>query len=211
MDGNKLAARLAHGAARGAAVIGRNHALFRPADPLDPLDAPIGVLPAAFRPKGSRFGTPNSPQDPWFDGVMDLALVRPGDYLAGPAGTYFIWQMVPLGGALCVRCNDVLSLKRPAQVAAAGPDAYGGNTASGETLLMAGWPAAMLRGARGGGGRVDLPGNDSLGAWAVLLPPWPGVTLRSADVILRAGGGRAVVTSAERTDGWRLLATEATS
>jgi len=46
--------------------------------------------------------------------------------------------------------------------------------------------------------------------WAILMPAWPGVILRTSDIILDELGRKYVVSSAELTDmGWRCTAMQA--
>lgn len=209
MDAATIAARVSAGYARAAKVIGPEYAVYRAGDALYPLAAPVGTVRAVFKPMGKPVGAPNTPQNPWFDGLMDTSIMEPGDIVSGADGVYLVWQKPTLGAILAVQCNETLSAVRPAQVAAVGLGDYGGNTAATETPVMDGWPASMLRGGRESAGRAGLPGDANLGGWTILMPAWNGITIRTGDIIIRKSGARAIVVSAELTDGWRLLASEA--
>jgi len=76
--------------------------------------------------------------------------------------------------------------------------------------LMTAWPASVLQGAKGEKDGAVLPGDVRLPWWAILLPAFPGVTLRSADIITDDIDRRFIISSAEKTDlGWRITAMQA--
>lgn len=138
---------------------------------------------------------------------------RPGDYLAGPAGTFFIAAQPALLPAVCVLTNRILTLHRPDGAVHLGVNGYGGVERKDEEILLDGWPASVLmevRSQRGGGA---LPGEAGPSTWSVLLPALPAAAsldLRPDDLVTDGSGLTAVVSAAERSElGWRLLITEA--
>ena len=141
-------------------------------------------------------------------GIFDTAYTRPGDYLAGPSGTYFIAAQQPLLPALCILTTNTVEITRPAAPAAPGIAAYGGFLATTAKPIITGWPASILSaGTTGSSGA--LPGDGATSIWTILLPP-TSASLRSADIITDDLGRAFVIGSAELTSlGWRLLAKQA--
>jgi hypothetical protein len=191
--------------------------LYRPDGvdvPLDPARR-IMRLPAIFTPadgadRPERFG-----QALW-QGAFDAAATRPGDYVVGHEGTFFIASQPRLGPIGCVRCNRVLNAARALTPPFAGVNRYSGVQAHTLTSLLRGWPASVLTSARDGGHGAlpsDGPGvPGGAGGWEVLLPAIEGVLLRQGDVLTDELGRTAVLASAELSAlGWRLLARQATS
>ena len=189
--------------------------LFRPDGPGPALAAGNRILrlPAAFA-NTRGFAEPVAYGEALWQGVFDAGYTRPGDYLQGGDGTFFIAAQPRLGPVLCVRTNRVLTVSRPAAPALAGMNRYVGvQDATLQTLLSA-WPASVL--AAGAGGRGALPGDSpaaraEVGGWAVLLP-WGETLLRPGDVAQDDLGRTGIVASAELTNlGWRLHVKQAAS
>jgi hypothetical protein len=154
-----------------------------------------------------------------WEGYFDAGYSRPGDYIAGPDGVFFIASQPRLGPVLCVRTNRVLSFARPTAPIAAGVNRYVGVQPSATTALLLDWPASVLAAGTSGRGPLpaDAPGvHGGSGGWAVLLPA---ARVKGASVLLRPGdlvhddiGRTGVVSSAELTDlGWRLHVRQAAS
>ena len=194
-----------------ARAVGQVYDAFRPAGAAHPL-APENRflrLPAAFNARDPKFGRASTyGRASWF-GVFDSAYTRPGDYLVGPGGVFFIAAQEHLLPPLCVLTNARLRATRPFAAETAGLHEYGGAAFAGTTTtLLLDWPASVL--ASGAGGRAVLPTDGRSGSWAVLLPPCA-PDLRFSDVLLDEQGRRFVAGSVERTGlGFRIAATLAT-
>ncbi len=211
----QLQDRLARGLGQAARRIGEPYDVFRPKGPVAPLSPGNRLvnLPVGFHgedkdwQRSARYGQPL-----WY-AVHDTSYTRPGDYLAGPAGTFFIAAQPALLPAVCVLTNRILTLRRPDGATRLGANGYGGVEARDEEILLGGWPASVLtevRGQRSGGA---LPGEAGPSNWSVLLPALPAaasVDLRPDDLVTDGSGLTAVVSAAERSElGWRLLIIQA--
>ena len=212
MDPSTLQDRISRGMGSAARAAGFFYDAYRPGDADEPL-APENRflrLPAMFNARNPRFGQASSYGRPCWFGVFDSAYTRPGDYLAGPGGTFFIAAQEHLLPPLCVLTNATLRVSRPAAADTPGLHGYGGGTTAGaRTALLAGWPASLL--ASGGGGTAVLPSDGRPGGWAVLLPPGlPSGTreVRTSDVLTDERNRSFVVNTAEHTAlGYRITAT----
>jgi hypothetical protein len=209
MNGTSLASRIASGYARAGALAGTPYTQYRPASATAPMATPIGTLNTLVKPMGRPVGAPSPPANAFFDALLDTTQLQPGDILAGAAGTFFVWQLPPLGPALCVGCNATIAVRRPQQPGIPGFNDLGQLASATETVLMDGWPASVLREGRGERSASNLPGTGRVGSWMVLLPVFAGVTVAVADIIVRkADAVRMLVELAEQGRGWRLLAQE---
>jgi hypothetical protein len=201
--------RIARGLGTAARHIGTPYDAFRPcsiATPLDPANRYLR-LPAAFTAEDSSFRRPVGYGRAAWTGIFDSAYTQRGDYLVGPAGTFFIAAQEALLPALCVLASRTLSVARAAAPTVAGVNSYGGLTAATVTPVLSGWPASILFAGTGSPG--DLPGDASIPTWSVLLPNTP-ATIRAADLLTDDRGQSYVVGSAELTAlGWRILAKQA--
>lgn len=209
MNGTTLASRIAAGFARAGTVAGTLYTQYRPASATAPMATPLGSLEVLFKPMGKPVGTPNPPQNPFFDALLDTTEVQQGDILAGAGGTFFVWQLPALGAALCVGCNATVSVHRAQQPSVPGFNDLGQLASTNETVLMDAWPASVRRDGRGERSASGLPGTGRVGSWMVLLPIFAGVTVAVADIVVReADAVRMLVELAEASAGWRLLAQE---
>lgn len=198
MSGSLIQDRVSRGLGTAARVIGTTYDAFRAAGAAYPT-APINrflQLPAAFAPDDASFRQqPRYGRSIWA-GLFDTAYTRPGDYLTGAAGTFFIAAQSAFQPALCILTNTVLSLSRPAAPAAAGVNSYGGVALSSATSLLTAWPGCIL--AAGAGPTDDLPAAGAPGAWTILLPPGPAAP-GIADLVVDAAGQTYVINTAEQT------------
>ncbi len=210
MDARTLQDRIDRGLGAAARHVGAPCDAYRPRDPLDPL-APTSRtlrLNAAFTAEDLRLRRPAGYGHATWSGVFDTAYTRPGDYLVGPAGTFFIAAQQSLLPALCVLATRTVSVTRSAAPASAGINQYGGLLAGTATTVLAGWPASILFAGSGAAG--DLPGEVATPTWTILLPTTP-VAVAGADLVTDDRGLCYVVGSAELTAlGWRILARQAT-
>jgi hypothetical protein len=213
MDAAKLESKIYAGYAKAAQRIGYTVDLYRPSSPINPL-AQLNRLrsfPASFNAEDMTYKRPNKYAKPTWFGVFDGRLAQVGDYLVGEHdGTFFVAAMQTALPILLVQCNRTINVLRPQQQTGVGAAGYGGDTDAGETELLHQWPASVLQGTKGEKNDAQLPGDTRSPWWAVLLPNYPGVTLRSADLITDDLARRYVISSAELTDlGWRITAMQA--
>ena len=212
MDPSTVQDRISRGMGTAARHTGFFYDAYRPvgcSDPLKPENRFLR-LPALFNARDPRFGKASSYGHPCRFGVFDSAYTRPGDYLVGPGGTFFIAAQEHLLPPLCVVTNATVSVARPVAAAVPGLGAYGGAIgAGGKTILVSGWPASLL--AARDGGTAILPSDGRPGVWAILLPPGHD-NIRTSDVLTDDRNRTFVVATAEHTAlGCRVTATQATA
>ena len=209
MRAEHLQDRISRGLGTAARHIGLSYDAYRPSGPSAPLAASNRYLrlSAAFNAENPQFQRPSGyGRATWF-AVLDSAYTKPGDYLVGPGGTFFIAAQQSLLPILCVQTNRTVTISRPAAPGGIGMNTYGGVTRATILSLLTAWPASIL--ATGGGSAGDLPGDSRLPWWSILLPAAP-ATLRPADLVQDDLGRTHVNASAELTDlGWRLTAKQA--
>lgn len=215
MDAARLNDRVARGLGQAAARIGENYEAFRPSGIVQPLSRGnlLLRLNVGFHQqdrdwsRSARYGNAL-----WY-AIHDTAYTRPGDYLRGPAGTFFIAAQPPLLPTVCVLTNRVLCVARADGASQAGANGYGGVDQHLETVLLDCWPASVLSAGAVNRTTGALPGEPGPARWTVLLPVLTGrqtVDLQPSDLITDETGARSVVSAVERTElGWRLTTTEA--
>lgn len=193
---------------------GQSTDAFRPCGPFQPLAAENRYirLPATFTSSYGRFTRTNEFGNALWCGIFDGSYTKPGDYLVTPSATYFVASQAPLLPILCARTNRTISIARPNVQANIAGNAYGGYTAGGSTMLMAGWPASILGGGQSSHSTADLPTDQGTPNWNVLVPPPIGVILSPGDIITDDLSRTAVISGSELTDlGWRIIARMATT
>lgn len=217
MDNTQLAGLIGHGLATAARSIGAPCQAYRPAGTGNPL-APAGfyaILPAAFNALDPKFVRAPGYGGATRYGVFDTTQTRAGDYLVGPAGTFFIALQDAILPPLCVACNRVISVFRPQAPALAGANAYGGVTPATSTSLLLAWPASLLEGGAGQGGaeKPPLPADPRIGGFMLLLPvSVSGVVLHPADLVTDDLGRSYTVAQSEISAlGWRAAIKQAVS
>ena len=202
--------RISRGLGAAARHVGAPCDAYRPTDPFKPMASQSRFLRlhAAFTNEDLGLRRPVAYGHATWSGIFDTAYTRPGDYLAGPNGIYFIAAQQPLMPALCVLATRTIAIARATAPAIAGVNAYGGITAANAAPVLAGWPASIL--FAGSGSPGDLPGDASTPTWTILLPNTP-APITGADLVTDDRGIAYVVGSAEATAlGWRILARQAT-
>lgn len=212
MDGRGIAAKVAYGYAKSAQKLGLPHTQYRPSGPLRPALSPEcrmrTVSFVASATPDATFSRPNTYGKAALFGLLDARLMQASDYLDGDTGTWFIASLQADAIPLVVQCNATISIVRGAGNTAAGVQPYGGRRTSTDVPLMTGWPASVLAGGKQEAGRADLPGDVTMKGYTVLLPAWPGVTLRTSDRIVSSTGEVMTIAQAEVTDlGYRIQAT----
>jgi hypothetical protein len=161
-------------------------------------------LPAAFTSVRGEFARANLYGNSLWYGVFDAAYTQPGDYLVQDEGTWFVASQHRFLPVLCVRADRVVTFSRPEPPAGSGVTGYGGVTAANMTPLMTNWPASILAASGGGRPFANLPSDNTVPCWNVLIPRCPEVILRPTDLMSDDLGRIAVVTAAELTElGWR--------
>ncbi len=210
MDSAKLQQKIYAGYGKAALRIGPLNTVYRATSAIASRGTTVATLNASFNAEDMKYGRPNKYGKPTWFGLFDGTLVRVGDYLIGPQGTFFVAAMQLTLPILVVECNRTVSILRPQQQTGVGAVGYGGDTDANETLLMQGWSASVLQGTKGEKSETNLPGDVRNPWWSILMPQYTGVVLRSDDIITDDLSRRYVISSAELTDfGWRLTAMQA--
>lgn len=209
MDGTKLQAKIYKGYGQAAKRIGFAYKQFRATSADNPLTTELQTLPASFTTNFS-YSAPNKYGTATWLGLFDGREFQVGDYLVGPGGTFFVAAMQATLPIYCVETNRTINVLRVTQGSDVGLGQYGGDTPATEQPLIQGWPASVLQGTKGESNETKLPGDVRTPWWAILLPAWPGIIIRTSDIITDDLGRKYVVSSAELTDmGWRMTAMQA--
>ncbi|MDR3532821.1 MAG: hypothetical protein P4L90_19985 [Rhodopila sp.] len=214
MNGRKLHDRLYLGLGLSARHIGQSADAFRPKGPFRPLDKQNRFLrlPATFVSAKGNDGRTNVYGEVLWHGIFDASYTRPGDYLVLETGIYFVASQVPLLPVLCVGTNRTISVARPNMQTGTATNSYGGYTSNSSLTLMEGWPASVLGENKSSAPVVNLPADQTVPYWNVLVPAPAGITLSPGDLINDDLGRTAVIAGSELTDlGWRLSAKMATT
>jgi hypothetical protein len=214
MNGRKLQDRLYLGLGLSARHIGQFADAFRPSGPFDPLDKQnriLRLLATVVSTRG-KYSHTNLFGDALWYGVFDASYTRPGDYIVMQSGTFFVASQAPLLPVLCVKTNRLISIARPKMQASIAANSYGGYVLGASTALMGGWPASVLGENRTSHSAADLPTDQVVPYWNVLVPSPAKVVLSPGDVITDDLGRTALISGSELTDlGWRISAKMATT
>ncbi|WP_435607714.1 hypothetical protein [Pseudomonas knackmussii] len=210
MDGTKLQAKIYKGYGQAAKRIGFTYQQFRATSANNPLaTTPLQSLPASFTTKFD-YSAPNKYGQATWLGLFDATQFQPGDFLVGHQGTFFVAAMQDTLPIYCVQANRTVTLLRVAMEDKVGQIGYGGDTPATEVPLMQNWPASILQGTKGEANEAKLPGDVRTPWWAILMPAWPGIVIRTSDILTDDLGRKYVISSAELTDmGWRMTAMQA--
>lgn len=214
MDAERLADRIRWGLNLAGRSLGLVTDVYRSQSPDDPLARTNRFLRlhAAFTGTDQAFSHTNAYGNALWYGVFDAAYTCPGDYLVQESGTWFVASQPKLLPVLCVRTDRVVTFSRPSAQTSTGINGYGGITANNVVPLMTNWPASVLALSSGTQPQANLPGDNAVASWTVLLPSCRGIILRPADLMSDDLGRTAVVTSAELTDlGWRAAVKQVTT
>ena len=182
---------------------------FRPAGPTDPLSASHRFLrlPVYFVPARGGDRRTNLPGDPFWDGIFDASYTRPGDYIIGETGTFFIASQLPLLPILCVRTNRTISISRPATQSRLSGNSYGGYRSSNAEPILTKWPGNVTTSNQYAKPEATLPTNQPSANLSVLLPTTGLVTVMNGDIVTDDLGRSGVLIATEQTNlGWRLTA-----
>ena len=209
MDAMRLTTIINASNGRAAKRLGSLTTHYRAAGLSDPLSAPpVQQLCATFTANTSyqvpeRFGKAT-----WI-GTFDATDVRAGDFLVSPVeGTFFVAVMPGLLPVLCVRTERIISVLRTTSAQEhAGLQDYGGTTQAIEKVMLSGWPASILMGARGEKSPLSLPSEVRIPWFTVLMADFDGLLIRSGDFLIDDLGRRFIAGGTELTHmGWRITA-----
>jgi hypothetical protein len=101
---------------------------------------------------------------------------------------------------------------RPNMQTTTAANSYGGYSSSSSVMLMSAWPASVLGDNRSSASETDLPTDQTIPYWAILMPAADGVLLSAGDIVTDDLGRTAVIAGSELTDlGWRISAKMATT
>lgn len=199
-----------------AQVTGMRYELYRPTSPVRPisaqthllhLNADFDVTPTFLYEKTTTWGKEI------YYGLFDMTNVRPGDYLVGPRGTFFVSIIEPLKPSLCMQTTSVVSGLRFPNELAAGSTYYGAAIRAQGITIIEDWPVTILRlGSRVMRGSVDLPSDPHMPWWEIWMPDIPGALLETGDLLLDENGRPYLISGMERTPlGLRINAIQATA
>lgn len=206
MDGERLQQRVYSGYEKAARRVGLAYSQYRPTTATNPISSGflLGEVKIAVTSDGFAFNTHESHGENTANLLADGRELEVGDYLVRGDRTYFVGSMGHIRPIMAVRCNEVLTLKRPAPPLLNGLNTYGGDIRPDELIIATAWPASssML-----GNGKTNepLPSDAGTGRRRILLPAIPGVTVLHSDIFENALTQRYTVMSAELTElGWRV-------
>jgi len=214
MNGRKLQDRLHFGLGLAARHIGLSADAFRPNGPLNPLDKVNRFLrlPATFVPARGSPGRSNAYGDPLWHGIFDASYTRSGDYLVLEGANFFIVSQEALLPVLCVRANHIVSVKRRSMPTGTAANSYGGYMSGSSVTVMEGWPASVLSENRSSTSTANLPTDQGVPYWNILLPAVGHLILSPGDFINDELGRTAVIVGSELSSlGWRISAKVATT
>jgi hypothetical protein len=214
MNGRKLQDRLYLGLGLSARHVGQSADAFRPKGPFKPLDNQNRFLrlPATFVSAKGNEGRTNVYGEVLWHGIFDASYTRAGDYLVMDTGRFFVASQNPLLPVLCVKANRIISIVRPNMQTNTASNAYGGYTSGGSQTLMEGWPASVLGENRSSGSATNLPTDQAIPYWNILLPAIAHVVLSPGDLVTDDLSRTAAIAGSELTDlGWRVSAKMATT
>ncbi len=212
MDGATLQARFYKGLAIAALKIGTAYHHYRPTSASNPVGiaTQLADIQVSLNADDPTYARPNVYGKATWYAIMDGSQMQVGDYIVGIEGTLFVASMQQLLPIFMVDCNRVATVSRAELSASAGLVSYNADTIATEVALMTAWPCSILQGSKGEHNTTDLPGDVRTPWMIILLPAYPGVTLRTSDIITDDLSRRFIISNAELTDlGWRLTAIQA--
>ncbi|ONG55738.1 hypothetical protein BKE38_08710 [Pseudoroseomonas deserti] len=207
--GTLIRDRISLGWAKLAQLFGHPYTLVRPLPGSADLSAveDVQALKAHFD------------RDPQFRGIKPAlwndrneyatltAKVEVGDYLVGEVATYFIATQADITPATAVRCNEKITISRPASKA--GMAAHMGNTAP--VLLAKAWPVRMTTASKGDSPLAGVPEAGKQSSKDILMPAIPGVAIQTSYEVRDSKGAKWRINAIEETHlGLRLLVEQST-
>lgn len=209
MDGTLLQTKIYKGFGIAAQKVGIAFNQYRATTPTQPLNSAnmIGIQKVSTNVSWS-YTKSNKFANAVYQMIVDGNKVQKFDIFTGVA-TYYICAMEPLQPILAVKCNSVMTLKRPTQPIGSGQVGYGGYLDQTSTIIMTEIPVSILEGTKGQNNEVKIPTDVKVPWWKILMPDFDnGATqILSGDIMTDDNGLRFEISSAEHTDmGWRLTA-----
>lgn len=203
-----IQAKVWKGYFKAAQRLGSSYSQYRASSAVNPI-APQNLVQhiiAAFDDKPNyKFQVPSLYGHPEKYGLFDGTLVDVGDYLVNGTATYFVAGMGSLQPIVCMACNVVVDVLRPASNSGFGAQPYGGDDVASEVSILTQWPAWLMAGTKGEKSDVGLVGDVRAPWYQILLPSFPGAIINAFDVINDNLGRRYKVSSTELSSlGWRL-------
>jgi hypothetical protein len=195
---------LDRGLGKAAGKLGLIHGVFRPASVGCPLmeGNRFQNLHSWFQ-RGSPLakGRAGWSEASW-SGIFDRGYTKPGDYLHGPFGTYFVAVQDPLAEALCIRCSRTVSVVRPIGARRAGANHYSGTVRGKEREVLSAWPCFITVARANRAAASGLPGDGLAGQAELLLPLLPPEFggPQKADLVNDDRGFSYVVDAVEESD-----------
>jgi len=210
MDGTKLQAKIYIGYGKAAKRIGFDYQQFRATSANNPLSTTVlQTLPVSFTTKFT-YSAPNKYGEATWLGLFDGRQFAVGDFLVGRQGTFFIAAMQDTLPIYCVQTNRTVDVLRVGMDAGVGLGGWAGGVRADEVPIMHGWPASILQGTKGETNEAKLPQDVKTPWWLILIPAYPGIVLRTSDIIRDDLDRKYMISSAELTDmGWRITAMQA--
>ena len=215
MDATAIQAKINYGQGKAAQYLGNSFDVYRAASAVNPLAAPnkFKTMRAQFTPFADsfKFGKASTYDSDLYNGMFDATGLQPWDiFVSSIFGTFFIASLEALVPPFCIGAGRTLTIKRPAGAAAVGAVAYAGRNSPSETTIMDSWPASLIMNRIAAKGQSMLPNDIGEPAFKVIMPQFPGVLIKTSDVVYDDIGIRYLVSMAELSPlGWRLILREA--
>jgi hypothetical protein len=200
MDGSALQDLISKGWGTAARRTGLPYVVYRPHGSSNPLNTRNRVIKlcAAFVPSVGAGAGINGYGSILWRGVFDSSYTLPGDYLVGPAVSFFIasqWATQPI---LCVQTGNIVTVNRSRATVSG---SYSGFVVSTAQEVVAGWPALLIAVAAKIQGALP---ETHFGNWVAFLPTLPS-PLQVADIVIDDLGRQFIVAAAQSSNlGWRL-------
>lgn len=178
MDAATLQTKVNYGYGKAATVLGSAYSQYRASGADNPTAAgnlvgsPKAWLTTDAALKGSA--QPQYGKPVWY-AAIDRSSLASGDYLVGPAGTFFVSSVDYPAPVSLSWCNRTITVKRPelGVTVAGASSVYSGDTSQPQSDVMTNWPASELQLSSGSSGRdtgMGLPTDVRLPLTAFLLP-----------------------------------------
>ena len=192
------------GLGKAAGKLGLIHGAFRPSTPGYPLAEGNRFLNLhSLFQRGCPLakGRAGWSEASW-GGIFDRGYTKPGDYLHGPFGTYFIAAQDSLAEVLCVRCSRTVSVVRPAGAERTGANRYSGTVRGKEHEVLTAWPCFLAVARANRAAASGLPGDGLTGQAELLLPLLPAQVCgpKKADLVNDDQGVSYVVDAIDELD-----------
>lgn len=214
MDQAKIVSKIYYGYKQAALRLGAPYVIYRATSAINPIqdpnipdDSPVMASFAvnwAYN-KFQNYG------NAIYIGIFDGRVTQVGDYLVKDDITYFIGSMEDVKPILTVRCNALITVKRPFGETTGGLQGYSGRTAETDVVKYQDVPASLLiKTTKGVTNNVGLPTDTRQPLYTCLIPYLGNVELLTGDLVFSQwdetpGIKNLVIWEVELTDlGYRL-------